>query len=118
MQVAEKLTAAGVPCSLITGAHAFPLHACALSAASVHATAGQEQRIVPGAQHLACTVEMTDMARTWDAAVIDEIQMLADKQRGSAWTRALLGLPAKRLALCGSPTALPLIQHLVSETGE
>ena len=60
---------------------------------------------------------MADLARTWEAAVIDEVQMLGDPQRGSAWTRAVLGLPARRLALCGNVTALPLVEHLIRETG-
>ena len=48
---------------------------------------------------------------------VDEIQMLGDPLRGAAWTRALLGLPAKQLHLCGNPAALPLIQRIVRETG-
>ena len=50
-------------------------------------------------------------------AVLDEIQMLGDPLRGAAWTRALLGLPAQQLHLCGNPAALPLIQRIVHETG-
>ena len=34
-------------------------------------------------------------------AVIDEIQMVKDYQRGWAWTRALLGVPAKEVHVCG-----------------
>ena len=48
---------------------------------------------------------------------VDEIQMLGDSLRGAAWTRALLGLPAQQLHLCGNPAALPLIQRIVQETG-
>lgn len=36
-----------------------------------------------------------------DCAVIDEIQMMSDFERGSAWTGLLLGLPAKEIHLCG-----------------
>ena len=49
---------------------------------------------------------------------VDEIQMLGDPLRGAAWTRALLGLPAQQLHLCGNPAALPLIQRIIRETGE
>jgi hypothetical protein len=37
--------------------------------------AGQERQEVPGAGHLACTIEMADLRRQVDVAVIDEIQV-------------------------------------------
>lgn len=43
------------------------------------------------AAHVACTVEMTDIERDIEVAIIDEIQMLRDTQRGWAWLRAFLG---------------------------
>jgi len=43
------------------------------------------------AAHVSCTVEMTDIERPIEVAIIDEIQMLRDKQRGWAWLRAFLG---------------------------
>lgn len=49
--------------------------------------------------------------------VIDEIQMLADESRGWAFTRALLGMPARTLHVCGDPAALPLLERIVEETG-
>jgi ATP-dependent RNA helicase SUPV3L1/SUV3 len=44
------------------------------------------------AEHIACTVEMANLDKDYEVAVIDEIQMIKDAQRGWAWTRALLGL--------------------------
>lgn len=44
---------------------------------------------------------MTNFKNEYDIAVIDEIQMIADEQRGSAWTNALLGLKAKVIHICG-----------------
>jgi ATP-dependent RNA helicase SUPV3L1/SUV3 len=38
-------------------------------------------------------------------AVIDEIQMMKDYQRGWAWTRALLGVPAEEIHVCGEVNA-------------
>ena len=35
-------------------------------------------------------------------AVLDEIQLISDDQRGSAWTRALLGVSAEQLHICGA----------------
>lgn len=44
--------------------------------------------------HLSSTVEMLSTQMHVDVAVIDEIQMLRDEQRGWAWTRTLLGVAA------------------------
>ena len=38
----------------------------------------------------------------WAVAVLDEIQLISDDQRGSAWTRALLGISAEQLHICGA----------------
>lgn len=46
---------------------------------------GQEKRQVPGATHISSTMEMISMSREFDVAVIDEIQMIADSDRGYAW---------------------------------
>ncbi len=51
-------------------------------------------------------------------AVIDEVQMISDRDRGWAWTRAFLGLPAKELHLCGNEAALPLVERICQDTGE
>ncbi|KAG2372963.1 hypothetical protein C9374_012993 [Naegleria lovaniensis] len=74
---------------------------------------GQEKRIIPGANHVACTVEMADLNEIYDVAVIDEIQMISDAQRGSAWTRALLGLKAREIHVCGDGSALEIVKNLV-----
>ena len=46
------------------------------------------------------TIEMVDMKRVVDVAVIDEVQMIASPDRGWAWTRALLGMPATEVRVC------------------
>jgi ATP-dependent RNA helicase SUPV3L1/SUV3 len=66
----------------------------------------------------ASTVEMVDTGRTCDVAVIDEIQMMADQERGWAWTRAFLGANAKEVHLCGETRVLPLIRELTASTGD
>ena len=75
------------------------------------ASAGQERKEVEGAQHLACTIEMVNMGKRCDVAVIDEIQMIGDESRGWAWTRALQGVPANEIHLCGDASALPLVRN-------
>lgn len=44
--------------------------------------------------------------------------MLADQVRGGAWTRALLGVPAHEVHVCGEPGAVELIKQMMSETKE
>lgn len=51
-------------------------------------------------------------------AIVDEIQLLRDPSRGWAWTRALLGLRARELHVCGEEAALSLVEELVMCTGE
>lgn len=80
---------------------------------------GEEEKIVSDeARLLSCTIEMLTFQRHWDVAVVDEIQMIADEGRGSAWTAAVLGLYAKEIHLCGEETAIPIIEALLKETGD
>lgn len=96
-EVAKRLNKANVPCDLITG---------------------QEREEVEGAKHKAVTVEMSDVNTTYECAVVDEIQMVGCKTRGYSFTRALLGIAADELHLCGDPAAVPLIQELLKVTGD
>ena len=54
----------------------------------------------------------------YDVAVIDEIQMIGDEQRGSAWSRALMGLPAREVHLCGDASARDLVRGLAELMGD
>ncbi|CCH60775.1 hypothetical protein TBLA_0D02720 [Henningerozyma blattae CBS 6284] len=64
------------------------------------------------------TIEMVPLHRNFDIAVFDEIQMMADPDRGWAWTIALLGVQAREVHLCGEKSALPLLKELVKMTGD
>lgn len=79
---------------------------------------GDEVRHVEGATLYSCTVEMLSLDKRYDVVVIDEIQMIADSQRGSAWTAAVLGTAAEELHLCGEERAVPIIQALAEITGD
>ncbi len=80
---------------------------------------GEEHKIVStAAPLLSCTVEMTPLSKRWDVAVVDEIQLISDSQRGGAWTAAVLGLNAKEIHLCGEESAVPLIEALVKQMGD
>lgn len=67
---------------------------------------------------MACTVEMLGTSIPYEVAVIDEIQMLRDVQRGWAWTRALLGVFAEEVHLCGETAAVDLVKELLYPVGE
>jgi ATP-dependent RNA helicase SUPV3L1/SUV3 len=79
---------------------------------AVSLVTGEERRVVPGATHVASTVEMLDTRTPVEVAVIDEIQMLADRDRGSAWTAAVCGAPAQIVYLVGAPEARRAIEVL------
>ncbi|KAI3704365.1 hypothetical protein L1987_74583 [Smallanthus sonchifolius] len=97
MEVFDKVNALGVYCSLLTG---------------------QEKKYVPFGNHTACTVEMVSTEELYEVAVIDEIQMMSDVYRGYAWTRALLGLQADEIHLCGDPSVLDIVRKICQETGD
>lgn len=97
LEIAKRLNKAKVPCDLITG---------------------QEIEKVDGAKHRAVTVEMTDVTCDYDCAIIDEIQMIGSKTRGFSFTRALLGISANELHLCGDAAAVPLVQKILKVTGD
>jgi ATP-dependent RNA helicase SUPV3L1/SUV3 len=68
--------------------------------------------------HVACTVEMCDFEQEYEVAVIDEIQMIKDGQRGWAWTQAFLGLRAQEIHVCGDLSAVDLVTELAMITGD
>ena len=93
----ETLNLADVPCSLVTG---------------------EEQIWIPGSRVQSSTVEMADLRERYDVAVIDECQMIADRDRGGAWTAAILGLCAEEIHLCASPDAEELLTRIVEDCGD
>lgn len=44
--------------------------------------------------------------------------MVGCKSRGFSFTRALLGIPAGELHLCGDPAVVPLIQEILKVTDD
>ncbi|KAI1337411.1 ATP-dependent RNA helicase SUV3 [Xylariaceae sp. FL0016] len=98
-EVYSRFKAKGKPCALITG---------------------EEQRIPENEDNYfrSCTVEMTTLNTIVDVAVIDEIQMIGDNERGWAWTQAFLGVQAREVHLCGEERAVPLIQSLCATLGD
>ncbi|KAI1658002.1 P-loop containing nucleoside triphosphate hydrolase protein [Daldinia decipiens] len=98
-EVYTRFNAKGKKCALITG---------------------EEQRIPEDEDNYfrSCTVEMAPLNLPVDVAVIDEIQMIGDSERGWAWTQAVLGVQAKEVHLCGEERAVELIQSLCDTIGD
>jgi ATP-dependent RNA helicase SUPV3L1/SUV3 len=93
----EKLNREGVPCHLLTG---------------------EEEILIQNAEHISSTIEKLDRSRVYDVAVIDEIQMIANSQRGQAWTRAVLSLQCEEIHICGAINAKDLMVSLLSDCGD
>lgn len=80
---------------------------------------GEEMRIVDvNAGIVSSTVEMANTTSLYDVVVIDEIQLLSDVTRGAAWTKALLGVRAKELHLCGEAASVDLVKRIIERTGD
>ncbi|MBN3348581.1 RNA helicase [Clostridium botulinum] len=90
----EKLNKEGIMCNLITG---------------------EEEIKKEKAQHVCCTIEKLDINEEYDVAIIDEIQMIDDDQRGSAWTRAILALRCKEIHVCGALNTKELIINIIED---
>ncbi|XP_017790388.1 PREDICTED: ATP-dependent RNA helicase SUV3 homolog, mitochondrial [Habropoda laboriosa] len=100
-EVSNKCNSMGTPCDLITGEE----HKYAKS-------------VEYPAKHVSCSVEMANIQNTYEVAIIDEIQLIRDPNRGWAWTRAFLGIAADEVHLCGEHAAISLIQSMCLATGE
>lgn len=50
--------------------------------------------------------------------MIDEVQMVRDPTRGWAWTRAVLGVAAQEVHVCGEAAAISLLTQLAEAAGE
>ncbi|EFN89463.1 ATP-dependent RNA helicase SUV3-like protein, mitochondrial [Harpegnathos saltator] len=100
-EVFQKCNQNGTPCDLLTG---------------------EERTYAKGldnpSNHLSCSVEMVNLQSNYEVAVIDEIQLMRDLNRGWAWTRALLGIPADEIHLCGEAAAIDLVKAICLSTGE
>lgn len=79
---------------------------------------GEEEILKVNSTHIACTIEKVNLKRDYDIAVIDEIQMIDDDQRGSAWSRAILGLRAKEIHICGALNAKKILIKILDDCGD
>ena len=79
---------------------------------------GEEQMLNEDAAHVCSTIEMIDYDLDVDVAVIDEVQMLDDIDRGWAWVNAIIGCPAKKVIMTGSVNALEAIKKIAAYLDE
>ncbi len=109
-----------------TGYYLAPLRLLALEGyenlksegVSVSLITGEEEIINEDSSHISSTIEMMNAAVDVDICVIDEIQMISDRDRGWAWANALMGVPAKKVILTGSFNALASVKELCAYLGE
>lgn len=79
---------------------------------------GEEQLLDEDATHISSTIEMLSFESEVDCCVIDEVQMIDDRDRGWAWANAIIGAPAKTVIMTGSPNAKEAIIALAEYLGE
>ena len=79
---------------------------------------GEEEITSPGATHTSCTIEKLDLKEQYEVAVIDEIQMINDSQRGAAWSRAILGVRAREIHVCGAINAKDIIKKILDDCND
>ena len=90
----DKLNNEGIVCDLMTG---------------------EEEIIKENSTHISCTIEKVNLKQSYDIAVIDEIQMISDTQRGIAWSRAVLGLRCNEIHICGAMNAKELLIKILED---
>ena len=109
-----------------TGVYLAPLRLLALEAQETLLDAGINCALSTGEEedckdwdtHIAATAEKLNLKRRYEAAVIDECQMIADRRRGYAWTRAILGVQAEEIHLCAAPEAKDILLRLIESCGD
>ncbi len=79
---------------------------------------GEEQIIDDEATHISSTIEMMNYEVDVDICVIDEVQMIGDRERGWAWANAIIGAPAKEIIMTGSINAKEAIVALAKYLDE
>ena len=94
LEIQDKLRSENISCSLLTG---------------------EEEDIVSYASHVSSTIEKLQLETEYNICVIDEAQMIADKQRGWAWTRAIIGVLAPEIHICMAPEAKDIVIKLIKD---
>jgi ATP-dependent RNA helicase SUPV3L1/SUV3 len=73
---------------------------------------GEEEISCEDSFHISSTIEMLNFNIDVDTCVIDEVQMINDKDRGWAWTNAIIGVAASHVIMTGSQNSVKSIQNI------
>lgn len=95
LEVYDRLNGEGVACTLKTG---------------------EEEKVALNARHFSCTVEMFHEKDYFDVVVIDEAQMIADKDRGFSWYKAITKANAREVHIVGSRNLKDMMVQLLGES--
>lgn len=95
LEVFDALNSEDVLCSLLTG---------------------EESIEIPFSNITASTIEMCSFQQSYQVAVIDEAQLIADRVRGGHWLNAILRLRAEEIHICVAPEGFQLIESLIAQT--
>lgn len=79
---------------------------------------GEEQQLDEDATHISSTIEMLNFEVDVDVCVIDEVQMIGDRDRGWAWANAIIGAPSKTIIMTGSTNAIEAVTALAEYLDE
>lgn len=97
LEVYDKLNEEGTPCSLKTG---------------------EEEKVTEGASHISCTVEMFHEKEAFDCIVIDEAQMITDRDRGFSWYKAITKANAREVHIIGSHNVKEILLQLLGDEAD
>ena len=85
-------------------------------AASVALITGEEKIIPPRPAYFVCTVEAMPMERQVEFLAVDEIQLVADPERGHVFTQRLLHARGRfETMFLGAGTMAPLVRSLIPD---
>lgn len=108
------------------GAYLSPLRLLALEVFDTLNDAGIPTSLKTGEEHIdvenslvvSQTVETLDIDGKYDIVVIDECQMIADPERGHAWSTAIHGVMAEEIYLLASDNVTPLLKAIIEACGD
>lgn len=95
LEVYDFLNNRGTPCTLKTG---------------------EEEKVISGARHISSTVEMFHEKDLYDVVVIDEAQMISDKDRGFSWYKAITRVQANEVHIIASKNAREMLIQLLGHS--
>ncbi len=94
LEIYQNFKEKGINCNLITG---------------------EEQILEKNAQFTSSTIEMCNFNNYYETVIIDETQLLTDKERGAAWTNAIIGVNSRNIICLGTTEIKKSLENLIFE---